>query len=195
MTIDEARRRLEDAVERGDDEALHAWSATGRDGLEALRRVLLGEERLGARSDRESLDNMTAAVVTIAASHPGDFLEVFADTSRDQSITWILDGLGHIDDPRATARLVAATRSGNQWARMSAAIGLGRRRSADASDALVQLLRDADYLVRYHALRSLASAGDARALPALRSYRSTSKVELDLATEAARRIESRELEP
>lgn len=195
MTIDDARRRLEDAVERGDDAALQAWSATGRDGVVVLREVLLGDERLGALRDRVGLDNMTAAVVSIAESHPGDFLEIFADSSRDQSTTWILDGLGHIDDPRATARLVAATRSGNQWARMSAAIGLGRSRSADASDALVQLLRDADYLVRYHALRSLASAGDARALVALRSLRPTSKVELDLAAEAARRIESRELEP
>jgi hypothetical protein len=194
MASDEARRRLEEAVERGDDESMRAWSATGRDGLEALRQVLLGEVRFRPPNGRDSIDNMTTAVVTIARAHPADFLEVFADPGHDQSVTWILDGLGQVDDPRATARLIAATRSGDQWARMSAAIGLGRHSSPGVSGALVPLLADVEYLVRYHALTSLAAAGDASALPALRGFRSPSTFEQDLAAEAVRRIEERDVE-
>jgi HEAT repeat protein len=74
---------------------------------------------------------------------------------------------------------------------MDAAIGLGRRPATLAVDALMPLLQDPDYLVRFHTLRSLGAVGDARALRALTAFRAPSEVEANLAGDAVQRIARR----
>jgi HEAT repeat protein len=54
---------------------------------------------------------------------------------------------------------------------MDVAMGLGRRPSSAASLTLGDLLADDEYLVRYHALKSLARIGDDAVLPILRSLK------------------------
>jgi HEAT repeat protein len=129
--------------------------------------------------ERDIGDNTAAAVVAIAAAYPVAFLEVFEGDQFDAN-SFILDGLGQIDDPRATERLVRASTSRDWPVRMHAAIGLGRRESPIASDSLERLLGDLEYLVRYHALKSIARIGDTSMLAALRLMRPDSEHESEL---------------
>lgn len=197
----DALARLRAAVERGTDRDLDAWAETGAPGLFLLRDFLAGdtkaeqaESEFGSWSKdshpRDAIDNISAAVAMIAARHPGEFLEVFADSAYDTS-SFVLTGLGSIDDPVATDRLARATKSSDRWIRMEAAIGLGRRVSPIAVAALVELLADLEYLVRYHALVALATVGDGTALKSLREFEPPTVVERQLAEDAMAMIESR----
>jgi HEAT repeat protein len=192
VTTDVAERYRR-VIRSASPENVAAWAATGRAGLLVLREDLAGRLRpeIGPGvHPRDQIDNLTAAVAAIAAAEPEAFLEVFPDEASDDT-SFVLTGLGQIDDPRATARLVRAADSSSDWIRMDAAIGLGRRRSAIASAALVRLLDDRAYLVRYHALRSLASVGDASSLSALRAFAPQAAIERTLADEAIAMIEAR----
>jgi hypothetical protein len=77
-------------VERGTDCDLDAWAETDLTGLFLLRDFLTSDTKpQSAESEfeswskgshpRDAIDNISAAVATIAARHPGEFLEVFAD--------------------------------------------------------------------------------------------------------------------
>jgi HEAT repeat protein len=189
----EALERLHEAVERGTDQDLDQWAATGQVGLRLLRDVLTRRERPRWANvhPRDAIDNMATAVAAIAEAHPGSFLEVFADPALDVH-NFVLTGLGRIDDPVATKRLAHASKSSDQWARMDAAIGLGRRRSAVAVAAFIELIADPDYLVRYHALKGLAAVGDRSALPPLRGFAAPTAFERELADNAIASIESRD---
>jgi HEAT repeat protein len=140
--------------------------------------------------ERDVIDGLSAAVAAIAVAQPAAFLDVFADPGFDTN-SYVMTGLGYVNDPRATGRLAKATRSGDEWLRMEAAIGLGRHSSAIAVQTLIELLSDREYLVRYHALRGLASIGDASAMAPLRSFRGASTVEEDLAKQALESIARR----
>jgi HEAT repeat protein len=178
------------AVERGTDAAIDVWAGTGLPGLLELRDVLAGAQRSDWDvSEREAIDNLSASTIAIAAANPAAFLEVF-DQALDEN-TFVLDGLGAIDDPRATARLARAAGSKDRWVRMEAAIGLGRRQSPVASAALVELLADADSLVRFHALAGLAAVGDEAALRPLRLFAAPTPAEGQMAAHAVASIESR----
>jgi HEAT repeat protein len=187
-------RHLQSALRDASPEALSTWADTGMAGLLALRDYLTDAD--GSRSwapdvhPKVAIDNTVEAVVAIAAAHPNAFLEVFSDDRLDVN-TFVLNGLGQIDDPRATRRLINATRSRERWARMCAAIGLSRRASPAASVALADLIDDPEYLVRYHAMRSLASVGDLDALPSLRRIDPSVRVEGELAAEAIASILAR----
>ena len=146
-------------IKRGSEPDIEAWVATGRSGVLTLREAVTGGSgrmELEGVHDRDVLDGLATASAAIAERHPDEFLEVFVDPAFDEN-TFVLTGLGHIDDARATLRLVAASASRNQDARMHAAIGLGRRPAPDARTALKGLLTDPDFLVRHHASRSLAA--------------------------------------
>lgn len=190
----EAEIRLRAAIERGTDEDLRAWAATGHAGLLLLRQELSAQgSGIGAAaSSRDAIDNMSAAVAAIAAEHPDAFLEVFADPDLDLD-SFVVTGLGQIDDPRATERLVRAARSADASLRMHAAIGLGRRVSPLAVEALTSLLADLEYFVRYHALKSLTKVGDAEALVALHGFAPETAYEGELARAAIDAIEARAL--
>lgn len=190
--MDDPAHLLASVIERGSEADLEAWIASGRAGLLVLRQELTGSQPREWRSvhPRDVVDGLTAAAAAIAAEHPDAFLEVFADRAFDEDGI-VVTGLGHIDDPRATERLAAAAKSGNSWTRMDAAIGLGRRSAAAAVDALVPLLDDPDYLVRYHTIRSLGAVGDDHALRALSAFRGLSEVERDLAADAVQTIRER----
>jgi HEAT repeat protein len=168
---DDVEQRLRAALLTGDDAALAAWASTGRSGLLLLRAYLTDTWDSGPTGDthpRDVVDNTSAAAAVIAEADPIAFLEVF-DDDRFRESGCVLTGLGRIDDPRATERLIRAARSRDQWTRMDVAIGLGRRPSPEASLTLGDLVGDDEYLVRYHALKSLTRIGDESALPILRS--------------------------
>ena len=190
---DDVGVRLSAAYARGTPDTLERWVATGAEGVLLLREFLDGtwepEPTPGVFS-RDLVDNTSALIAEIAAAQPEAFLETFeSERYRDNSL--VLTGLGQIDDPRATKRLARVSGSTNEWVRMQVAIGLGRRASSVAIATLVRLLGDAEYLVRYHALRSLATVGDASALAALREHEPDSQHERELAEQAIRSIEER----
>jgi hypothetical protein len=182
----------------GSAAALAAWAATGYPGLLRLRAHLAGPWDLAPipadRFGRDLVDNETAAVAEIATAHPQEFLEVFG-AQRWAADNLVLTGLGCIDDPRATERLARVIGSADQWVRMDAAIGLGRRVSPVASAALALLLVDVEYLVRYHALSSFELIGTATDIPALRAYDPRSPIEAEKAKRAIEAIRAREGPP
>jgi HEAT repeat protein len=172
---------LRTAIEDGSIESIERWARSGRPGLLLLRGVLTGAAKIktSGRSQRDEIDNLAAAVAKIAWTNPMEFLDVFADPSLDAN-SFVLTGLGWIDDPRATRRLASAASAETWSARMEVAIGLGQQRSPEATRPLVSLMKDEHYLVRYHALRSIAAKarlGDAEAIAALREYAPQSEVE------------------
>jgi hypothetical protein len=187
----DAGRLLDAVIERGTDADFAAWRATGRDGLLVLRdEITAAHSRQWDVHPKDAIDGLNAAAAEIAREHPDAFLEVF-EGRRFAENGYVLTGLGQIDDVRATDRLAAAAMSRSKWTRMDAAIGLARRPATAAIDALLVLLRDSDYLVRYHTLKSLGAIGDARALQALAEFRAPSEIEANLADEAIRKIEAR----
>ena len=194
MTMDDdVAARLSAAYAQGTADALERWAATGRPGVLLLREFLDGTwdpaPAPGVFS-RDLVDNTSALIAEIAAAQPEAFLETFeSERYRDNSL--VLTGLGQIDDERATRRLARVAGSVDQWVRMQVAIELGRRASSVATATLVRLLGDDEYLVRYHALRSLATVGDVSALAALREHEPDSQQERELAEQAVRSIEER----
>jgi HEAT repeat protein len=194
MTMDDdVTARLSAAYAHGTADALERWAATGRPGVLLLREFLDGTwEPAPAPGvfSRDLVDNTSALIAEIAAAQPEAFLETFEpERYRDNHL--VLTGLGQIDDELATRRLARVAGSPNEWVRMQVAIGLGRRASSVATATLVRLLGDAEYLVRYHALRSLATVGDASALAALREHEPDSQHERELAEQAIGSIEER----
>jgi hypothetical protein len=191
--VDDVGARLSAAYALGSDDALARWAATGPQGVVLLRDFLDGtwDPASGpGGSPRDLVDNASALVAAIAAAQPEAFLEVF-EGDRYRSNALVLTGLGHIDDERATRRLARVAGSADRWVRMGVAMGLGRRPSPIASSALARLLGDVEFLVRHHALESLARIGDASALEALRAFEAGSPHERDLAEQAIRSIEGR----
>jgi hypothetical protein len=183
---DDVDQRLRAALRTGEADALADWASTGRAGLLLLRGYLTGAWDPGPLSGihpRDVVDNTSAVVAAIAAADPLEFLEVFAD-DRFAASGYVLTGLGQIDDPRATERLIRAAGSRDRWTRMDVAIGLARRPSPAATEALGRLLGDDEYLVRCHALQSLTRIGDDSVLPVLRSMRPPSPHEAELVTGA-----------
>jgi HEAT repeat protein len=142
---------------------------------------------------RDVIDNTSAAIAAIAAAHPLAFLEVFED-DRFRESGYVLTGLGKIDHPRATERLVRAAGSADPWTRMDVAIGLGRRPSSVATATLGALVMDREYLVRYHALKSLTQIGDDSVLWILRSLKPPSPYEAELVEAAISAIAGRAAE-
>lgn len=184
---------LSAALLTGTEAAHEAWAATGRPGLLLLRAYLAGTwdpPPSPGVHERDVLDNTAAAVAAIAAANPDSFLDVFEGDAFAAN-SFVLDGLGQIDDPRATDRLARATASRDWGTRMHAAIGLGRRRSPLATGTLGRLLDDEEDLVRFHALRSLARIGDAAVLPLVRGMTPRSNHESELIDEAVAAIVAR----
>jgi len=191
MAID-AERALAVAVAEQTDESLGSWAATGRSGLAVLYNFLRGtyEPSWPGVHPKDAIDGIAAAVGAIAAKHPKAFMETFSDAAFEANVE-VLVGLGWIDDPEATRRLLAAADSSNQWVRMQAIIGLGRRHTAEVEAALIRAISDIEYLVRYHALSGLAATGTVDALPALYKFLGGSAYERQLARTAIERIDGR----
>jgi HEAT repeats len=178
------------ALASGSDADLSAWAATGPPGVVVLREELAGRRRTApARqtSPRDIIDNLSAATAAIASSEPESFLDAFAGVEW-ASNTFVLDGFGRIDGECATGRLIEATMSADEWARMHAVIGLAGRRSDAVTIALGRLLDDSQYLVRYHALASLATSGTPAALAHLERFDPPTDIERAMRDEAMRRI-------
>jgi len=178
------------ALASGSDADLTVWASTGPAGVLVLR------DELGARvtieparptHPRDIVDNLSAAAASIARAEPEAFLAAFAGLEWSSN-PFVLVGLGRIDDERATARLIEATLSPGEWARMDAAIGLAARRSDAVAIALGRLLDDWKFLVRYHALASLATSGTSAALPDLERFEPSTEIERTMRDDAIARI-------
>jgi hypothetical protein len=190
---DPVEERLTEAYRTGERAALADWASTGRPGLLLLRDFLTEVWDPGPMKgthSRDLVDNLSAVVAAIAVAHPTAFLDVF-DDDRYRESTYVLTGLGQIDDPHATERILRAVGSRDSFTRMHVAIGLGRRPSLAATETLGRLVSDDEYLVRYHALQSLARIGDASVLPILRRSRPDSSYEVGLVEETISAIEGR----
>jgi hypothetical protein len=182
---------LTKAVVDGSETDLQAWARTGPRGVLVLRGVLDGtiEPKWSGTHPRDRMDGPSEAVARLA-SRDRAFLETFAGNAFANN-TFVLTGLGQIDDAEATDRLARAARATDQFVRMRAAIGLRRRTSAVAEAALMGLIADPEFVVRYHALESLAAIGTEMALPALERFVGTSPLESELAERAIAAITRR----
>ena len=180
--MSDATRLLDAVIQRGSAGDLAAWAASGRNGLLVLRSELTRSElgRWEGVHPKDAIDSLGEATAAIAAKHPDAFLEVFADSTFDDN-GFVLRGLAAIDDRRATERLLIAARSEDSWRRLDGAIGLGGRNDPAAVDALLRLIDDPEYLVRYHALRGLAAARNPRAVGTLRAWNPHSDLERQMA--------------
>ena len=190
---DEVGLRLSAAYATGTADALEQWAATGRAGVLLLREFLdrtWDPAPAPGVFSRDLVDNTTALVAAIAEVEPEAFLEVF-EADRFHADGLVLVGLGTIDDPRATRRLARVAGSADPWVRMDVAIGLGRRSSSIATAILVRMLDDTEYLVRYHALRSLERIGDSTALQRLATFVASAPIEAELAAKAIASIGER----
>jgi HEAT repeat protein len=192
-----ARALLEAALASGSEASLAAWSGAGRAGVGALRDELAGVRPIDTppgTHPRDMLDNLGQACAVIARAEPAAFLDVFT-SDRWSANSFVLTGLGEIDDDRATARLIAAAGDKDWTVRMHVAIGLGSRPSSVGSLALGELLIDEEYPVRYHALRSLERVGLAVALPDLDRLRPLTDVERSMRDQAIVAIQARDAAP
>ena len=191
-----AKAAFTQAVVRQADDDLAAWAAAGRSGLIVLRDFLTGAYNPswpGVHA-RDEIDGVAAAVSAIAAAHPDDFLDTFDDDAFRNSLD-VLIGLGWIDRPAATARLLDAAGGADPWVRQRAIIGLGRRTEAEAEAALIRATGDPEYLVRCHALMGLTVTGTAAALATLRGHQGEREYERELAATAVAQIEGRAAAP
>jgi len=187
------RDRLAAALATGSDADLAAWASTGPAAVLVLRDELGGKattEPARPVHPRVIIDNLSAAAAAIASAEPEAFLAAFAGPEWS-SDSFVLVGLGRIDDGRATARLIDATLSPSEFARMDAAIGLAGRPSEAVATALRRLLDDGQYLVRYHALASLATSGTPAALPDLLRFEPSTEIERTMRDDAVARISGR----
>jgi hypothetical protein len=193
--LTEALESLRLAVERGTPRDVDAWATCGLYGLRVLRDVLAGAKAAPWKDvhSRDASDALMVAVAAIAAAHPADFLDVFSDPVRDED-PFVLVGLGYVRDERATNRLIRAAKSATWANRMDAARGLGRQKSPLALPALVLLLGDSEYLIRYHALKGLAEVGDDTVIAALGDFVAPTRVEGQLAEAALAAIRSRSVD-
>jgi len=187
------RERLAAVLGTGSAADLAAWASTGAAGVLVLRDELgrkATTEPARPTHPRDIIDNLSAAAAAIASAEPEAFLAAFAghEWSLD---SFVLVGLGRIDDDRATARLIDATLSPGESARIHAAIGLSGRRSEIVTTALGRLLHDGQYLVRYHALASLAASGTPAALPELERFEPLTEIERTMRDDAVARISGR----
>lgn len=152
--------------------ALADWLASGDSVVRELRDELAGTRRAnipGGLADREIIDNLAVVSAAVAEAHPDAFLSTFRGR-RWRTDTFVVAGLGHVDRPEATERLLALVGDPSASVRMDAVIGLGRSTSAAAAAALTVALDDAEYLVRYHALDGLARVGDDACRHALEAF-------------------------
>jgi HEAT repeat protein len=184
--------RYRAALESSDPAVLDAWAATGAEGVELLRRELRRPTIQPSASghDREVLDHLTALIAAIAEAAPHPYLTAFlGEEWRHHGLVAV--GYGRIDDPEATRRLVITLESDTWPTRVDAVMGLGRRPDPRATAALIEALDDPEYLVRYHAFRSLRAIGDETALRVLGRPAWPTAHEADLARAARDAIEGR----
>ena len=146
------------ALVDGTDEAIAGLIATGPGTVHRLLQELTGERRATVpegTADRLLLDNLTWISHEVARAFPDEFLTAFTEDHWDEN-SFVCSGLGAIQRPEVTERLMRILTSKNKWLRISAAVALRDHRHPDLKAALVAALEDPDYLVRYHVEERLA---------------------------------------
>jgi HEAT repeat protein len=162
---------LTEALVNGTDADFEALSDEGPIAVECYRAFCTGEIRIQfpGRSAQPFMDNEFALSSWLASHFPAPFLATF-NNSRWIENDSVLCGLGYTGRADATPLLCQALRtSKSEWARMRAAISLGRLPGEDAEviAALLEGLEDNEYLVQYHSIRSLGQIGDQAVLDRL----------------------------
>jgi HEAT repeat protein len=149
---------LKRAVNDGRSSDRAAWAAVGLPGIWLLLDLVTnrGKYAFESPSPRDALlEYLPRAIGAIAEAHPDAFLDVFCDPTLDENLL-VLAGLGKIDSELATDRLIAVAKSTDPNVRVSVAHGLGRRKSPEAIQALLELRNDANSSVRYNANLAVA---------------------------------------
>ncbi len=196
MTGSDVEALLVDVLTEPTPSALSAWAATGKAGLKRLRAELDGTRHAALPSScdpRDTVEHLGAAIAALAEAEPDEFLATFSAPAW-RTAPGVVTGLGVIDRPAATRRLLEAIAGPDPRVRTDAAIGLGNREGPEVTASLVAALDDEAQFVRFHALRSLAKVGDASALDALHSLARRDDAEsweLELAGAAVQIIEAR----
>ena len=153
MTYASEQDRLFAAVLiEGTDAAGDAWTGSGPEGVSRLHAELSGEHRVrvpdGVHS-RDFLDNLTWASGLIASVYPDEFLATFRSSDWDDNV-FVCAGLGEIQRPEATKRLMRLMGHEDKWIRINAAVALRGHRHRGLQSVLLAALNDPDDLVRYH---------------------------------------------
>jgi len=146
----------------GTDEAISAWVDSGSRAVEELRQELAGDSSITVAvgtSQRDVVDNLSAASHALATAFPDEFLEAFDDPAWGDS-GFVCVGLGAIRRPEVTERLMQMLTSDNVWIRMDAAVALRGYGHPALRATLVAAAGDPDYLVRYHVSERLTGLGE-----------------------------------
>lgn len=160
---------LRDAILAAADRSFEALAVAGADAVKRFHDLLAGEHAIDLPKgrDRELIDNMTDISCRLAARFPDDYLAAF-NNRRWVASGFVLTGLGYTRRQEAQPLLIDALQSDAPGVtRLSAASALATIPGPEAVRALLQALDDDDYLVQYHAIRSLGAIGDRTSLDRL----------------------------
>lgn len=160
---------LRDAIVAADDRSFDALAVAGSGAVQRFHDLLSGEHAidLPAGRDRELIDNTTDISCRLAARFPDDYLAAF-NNPRWLASGFVLAGLGYTRRSEAQPLLIDALQSNAPGVtRLAAASALATIPGPEAVRALLQALDDPEYLVQYHAIRSLGAIGDRTALDRL----------------------------
>lgn len=160
---------MRDALLRPDEKTLATLAAAGPGAVLAFRDWLAGDLDLDLPRGlgRDFGDQVQLVSDLLAERFPGEYVAAF-DEPRWRSTSWVISGLGRTGSPAVRPLLVALLRSREpELVRLHAAIALRHVPGADTVAALLDVLDDPEYLVRYHAIESLGAVGDERVLARL----------------------------
>jgi len=161
---------LKTAFVNGDDASAEALLAVGPSAVTVFhdwRTQTIRLELPKTPDPRWLFDHMSYVSGRLGARFPEEYAQLFAD-SRWIEDTFVLVGLGYTRRAEAEAILIEALFSGaSEFTRLSAASSLRHFPTPEANKALLGALDDPDYLVQYHAIRSLGAVGGREALERL----------------------------
>ncbi len=148
----------------GTETVTDAWIALGPKGLDRLRRELSGEVRADIPGDvhpKVVIDNLTWASRKIGTAYPEEFLSTFPSPQWDSN-PFVCAGLGGIQLPDATRRLMRLLSHDDKWIRIQAAAALRGHRHRGLESALLAARDDPEFLVRYQVEERIAELAGIR---------------------------------
>jgi HEAT repeat protein len=160
---------LRNALIKGDELSFDELVSAGPIAVDEFVKFVSAEPAVPLSGGRAFVDNIMAVSCALASRFPDKFLAAF-DSDRWESSGFVLEGLGCTELPEARRLLTLALFSDLPGTtRLSAASALGSIPGPESVQALLRALDDLDYLVKYHAIKSLGMIGDLSVLDRLTS--------------------------